>query len=104
MTEYDRIKKEAVFHCCSEINGDAPNCKRELCPICSSNALHCSFKIPRLEQAITQILSLDGIEIRSKDQSLPSVRNAVNKSYNDYMLGQEDMLKEGFVKVIPKGR
>ena len=51
-----------------------------------------------------QILCTDGIEIRSKDQSLPSVRNAVNKSYNDYMLGQEDMLKAGFVKVIPKGR
>lgn len=33
------------------------------------------------------------------DQSLPSVRNAVNKSYNDYMLGQEDMLKENFRKV-----
>ena len=54
-------------------------------------------------------LKTDGIEIRSKDQSLPSVRNAVNKSYNDYMLGQEDMLtpdSEGKVwrKVIPKGR
>lgn len=49
-----------------------------------------------------QILSLDGIEIRADDESLPSVRNAVNKSYNDYMLGQEDMLKAGFVKVISK--
>jgi len=35
----------------------------------------------------------------AKDQSLPSVRNAVNKSYNDYMLGQEDMLKANFRKI-----
>lgn len=35
----------------------------------------------------------------AEDQSLPSVRNAVNKSYNDYMLGQEDMLKAGWQKV-----
>jgi len=45
-----------------------------------------------------QILSIKGIRIESDDQGLPSVRNAVNKSYNDYMLGQEDMLKAGFVK------
>ncbi|HUX48487.1 MAG TPA: hypothetical protein VMV76_04865 [Dehalococcoidia bacterium] len=62
------------------------------------------LKAKAVGEAINQILSLDGIEIRSKDQSLPSVRNAVNKSYNDYMLGQEDMLKAGFVKVIPKRR
>jgi len=30
------------------------------------------------------------------ERELPSYRNAVNKSYNDYMLGQEDMLKAGF--------
>lgn len=36
------------------------------------------------------------------DQSLPSFRNAVNKSYNDYMLGQEDMLKAGWQKVEVK--
>ncbi len=37
-----------------------------------------------------------------KDQTLPSFRNAVNKSYNDYMLGQEDMLKAGWRKVEVK--
>lgn len=35
----------------------------------------------------------------SEDQSLPSFRNAVNKSYNDYMLGQEDMRKANFKRV-----
>ena len=52
---------------------------------------------PVAERVTDQILSK--VEIKADDQSLPSVRNAVNKSYNDYMLGQEDMLKAGFVKV-----
>ena len=51
-------------------------------------------------EVASQILAIDGLEVRADDQSLPNVRNAVNKSYNDYMLGQEDMLKAGFVKVI----
>ena len=54
-----------------------------------------------LESDSTQILSIKGIRIEADNQDLPSVRNAVNKSYNDYMLGQEDMLtpKEGEVWV-----
>ena len=48
------------------------------------------------------VLKTDGIRIEADDQSLPSVRNAVNKSYNDYMLGQEDMLKAGFVRCLKK--
>ena len=55
------------------------------------------------------ILAIKELAVVDRDAELPSFRNAVNKSYNDYMLGQEDMLKpdaEGrhFVKVIPKPR
>jgi len=57
-----------------------------------------NFGLASLEEIADQILSIKGIRIESDDQGLPSVRNAVNKSYNDYMLGQEDMLKAGFVK------
>jgi hypothetical protein len=39
------------------------------------------------------------IGVLAKDQTKPSFRNAVNKSYNDYMLGQEDMVKAGFRRV-----
>ena len=47
-----------------------------------------------------EILRIGRLEVKADDQSLPKVRKAVNESYNDYMLGQEDMLKAGFVKVI----
>ena len=60
-----------------------------------------------------QILSLDGIEIKSKDQSLPEIPFYVGKVVSGaetyYEQGQRSMLKsdsEGkiWVKVIPKGR
>ena len=57
---------------------------------------------PIAERVTDDILSIKGLAIVADDQSLPSVRNAVNKSYNDYMLGQEDMLKANFVKVVKK--
>ena len=57
-----------------------------------------------LKDLAIEILSIKGIRIESDDQGLPSVRNAVNKSYNDYMLGQEDMLKAGFVKCQARPR
>ena len=43
-------------------------------------------------------LSDSSIMELDENQQLPSFRNAVNKSYNDYMLGQEDMLKAGWKK------
>lgn len=45
-------------------------------------------------------LAKQGACFPADDQTLPSSRNAVNKSYNDYMLGQEDMVKSGFKRVI----
>ena len=59
---------------------------------------HPYHRLSALEEA-DEILAIPGILIATDDQSLPSFRNAVNKSYNDYMLGQEDMLKARFRKV-----
>ena len=93
MNEYERVKKEALltdlemFSCvigCDCVEG----CKK-----CHTNIAQAQLE---------KVLNNDGILIKADDQSLPSVRNAVNKSYNDYMLGQEDMLKEGFVKEAKK--
>jgi hypothetical protein len=91
--EVERLREEAIFRCCSEINGVPSTCEKKLCS-------ECGFRIPGVEQAVDAILSLEGIAVLDDDQSLPSVRNAVNKSYNDYMLGQEDMLDAGFRKVV----
>jgi len=51
-----------------------------------------------LVDAIMQALN-SLVVIPDYEAELPSPRNAVNKSYNDYMLGQEDMLGAGYVKV-----
>ncbi|MCK5016436.1 MAG: hypothetical protein KAS32_05115 [Candidatus Peribacteraceae bacterium] len=62
-------------------------------------------KAPHYELA-DRILSLKydngqpKLGVIAEDQSLPSARNAVNKSYNDYMLGQEDMLKANFKRIV----
>ncbi|HUX49005.1 MAG TPA: hypothetical protein VMV76_07635 [Dehalococcoidia bacterium] len=105
---YERIKKEALltdeelseveYFAIETPDRDAPE----------------SFKKRERRRAIAQaqldkFLKHKDVLLRAENQSLPSVRNAVNKSYNDYMLGQEDMLtpdSEGRVwrKVIPKGR
>ena len=103
MTERERIIEEARFIFCSEINGDAPNCTKELCPVCS-------FKIPRLEEAATKFLSL--VEIRAENQDLPELNLPTlsgNKSLEITITSfakkiRGDVLKAGFVKVIPKGR
>ena len=47
-----------------------------------------------------QILSLDGIEIKADDQSLPGLLGYVSTASG--MITQQDMLKAGFVKVIKK--
>ena len=62
---------------------------------------------PRVSITIKKILAIPELLIKDDDQSLPNVRNAVNKSYNDYMLGQEDMLKpdkNGSVWVKVRGK
>ena len=65
------------------------------------------FGLPKADQ----ILSLDGIEIRAEKQDLPEPSNAIAPNYFEEVLekkicrnAQQDMLKAGFVKVIPKGR
>lgn len=59
-----------------------------------------NYTIEELIKLAIKASEEDGLVIKAKDQSLPNVRNAVNKSYNDYMLGQEDMIKSNFVKII----
>ena len=58
-----------------------------------------------------QILSLNGIEIKSDDQSLPETPQFPNCQLanvccipliSKYQLAQQDMLKAGFIKVAPK--
>ena len=51
-----------------------------------------------------QILSLDGIEIRADDQSLPDnlAWHKEDREFEAYCAGHNDMLGVGFVKVIPK--
>jgi len=101
-TESERVREEIAQVRC--LHCDEYSHHKQSCLITPNINRFC----PEALSYADQILSIDGIEIRAKDQSLPSVRNAVNKSYNDYMLGQEDMLKpdsEGrvWVKVEPKG-
>ena len=86
MTEYKRVR-EQVRHKIDDL---------------IVQEYHLVHQVDKDTELADQILSLNGIEIRADVQSLPSVRNAVNKSYNDYMLGQEDMLKAGFIKIAPK--
>ena len=58
---------------------------------------HCFANKNDVVDCLMQRLNpLVAIPVKGK---LPSTRNAVNKSYNDYMLGQEDMQKAGWVKV-----
>ncbi len=54
----------------------------------------------RLAKEIIEYLHSEGCVLKV-ERELPSYRNAVNKSYNDYMLGREDMLKAGYVAVEP---
>jgi len=52
-----------------------------------------------------QILSIDGIRVEAKDQSLPPIKEWwTNRVWIDaYSIAQHDMLNEGFIKVEPKG-
>ena len=68
---------------------------------------YCADQILALTEAYYKEKYKDYVKLE-KDQSLPSFRNAVNKSYNDYMLGQEDITKTivrdmrmGLRKVMP---
>ena len=67
---------------------------------CSWEELPKGFRELYLQEALSYIALIKeaGYVKLAGDQSLPSFRNAVNKSYNDYMLGQEDMLKAGWQK------
>ncbi|HUX48489.1 MAG TPA: hypothetical protein VMV76_04875 [Dehalococcoidia bacterium] len=56
------------------------------------------------EHYATQILSLDGIEIRAENQDLPLSGPYTLTEATSVRQARQDMLKEGFVKVIPKGR
>jgi hypothetical protein len=51
-----------------------------------------------------QILAIDGLEIKSDDQSLPE--NPYLDEPNGYVYeeGQQTMLKAGFIKCLPKRR
>jgi hypothetical protein len=53
-----------------------------------------------------QFLSIDGIDIKSDDQSLPRNPNVLGdpSQFMGYSNAQDDMVKAGFIKVIPKER
>ena len=93
MEEYERVKKEALL---TEEEMKAIN-----------DGMPSSAKYGDVFKAIAQAqvdntLKTDGIEIRSKDQSLPKV-DAPDEIIKGMMLNtQQDMLKAGFVKVIKK--
>jgi len=68
-------------------------------------------KVPytrELSEDTDAILSIKGIEIRADDQSLPESAIQYSDSIEDqilkaqYNVAQKDMLKAGFVKVIPR--
>jgi len=99
MNEEQRIREEAIFRCCSEINGVVSSCKKEDCP-------NCGFRIPGVEQAIDQILSLKGIRIEAENQDLPEpdMDTHIWRDYSPdmaYEKAQQDMLtpKDGKVWV-----
>ena len=106
MTEYERIRKEigkTLIFPCNESDWKACNNPKKW------EEGYCMEKDCR--DCITgQILSLDGIEIRATDQSLPE--NPHTKNLNPkgqgrdrtsiYGQAQETMLKAGFIKVEPK--
>jgi len=54
------------------------------------------------QEQLGKVLQADGIEIRSKDQSLPKTSGGLSSDGQELYGGI--MLKAGFVKVIPKGR
>ena len=60
-----------------------------------------------VEELIEPFLSLDGIEIKATDQSLPENPYGNPKEFfgaGCYTHAQTDMTEADFVKVIPKGR
>lgn len=63
-----------------------------ICPVMDCGKCFAKFGVLALIKEV-------GYVKLANDQTKPSFRNAVNKSYNDYMLGQEDMLKAGWRKV-----
>jgi len=93
MTEYERIRKEAV---------------REIKHILELPSDEYSL-IQCTNMLVDRILSLSGIEIRAENQDLPEPSNRIAPNYFEEVLearicrqAQQDMLKAGFVKVIPK--
>ena len=102
MTEYERIREKALLTD-EEIRflRDAANLQENKLLLGNTTILS--------ERAIAQAqldkaLKTDGIEIRAGNQDLPRVE-ALDRTVRLKMgEAQQDMLKAGFVKVIPKGR
>ena len=98
MTEYERVREEAASLIEKHVK-----------------SMRANLKLPDYQGKIAvaeQLLSLDGIEIRADDQSLPIATLPRGYELTNPILRrviQEDMLKpdkEGkhWVRVIPKGR
>jgi hypothetical protein len=83
-TEYERIREQLADWLLQNINQG------------------CGFKEMTFGEAATEILKFSGIEIKSDDQSLP-----LSGPYNlgeatSVRAAREDMLKQNWIKVIPK--
>ena len=88
MEEYERVREQAILKI---LEGS---------PI----TLHRRDEMDNVKagKIFDQILTLDGIEIKSSDQSLPINEDMPCLPSPTYNRAQQDMLKAGFVKVIKK--
>ena len=98
MTEYERRREEIAKLLCSEDGWDWEQINEEY--------RHLGDSIARstYRGIAAQILSLNGIEIRADDQSLPkgltARLNLPDKEH--YIYGEEALSQAGFIKVAPK--
>lgn len=87
VSEYERVKKEALLTE-DEVVGIIQN----------SNAPHFQIAEAQLDKALKH----DSIEIKSNNQSLPEKEFILSNENYRYAEAQQDMLKAGFIRVIPK--
>jgi hypothetical protein len=87
MTEYERKLKEVAEILAPDVWGECSEMAKETCRLLA-----------------WEILFLEGIEIRTDDQSLPDNEywHKEDREFEAYCAGRNDMLGAGFVKVIPK--
>jgi hypothetical protein len=93
-TEYERIREQIAQIIKSAVGRTNPD--------------ESYFKPISIREAANQILSLDGIEIKSDDQSLPESPyspplDTTQIIWDEIVVAsQQDMRKADFIKVIPK--